>query len=313
MPRSSPLPPYLHGAAFRTADREFHLLSASRLRGADLQRPFHGVRATGFDLADALDRCRAYLPRLRPGEAFSHQTAATLFGLPLPRKLQGAAVHVTAPPGLERARARGVVGHESASPVPIVLVHGLPVVDPAVAWCQLAMLLRPADLIAMGDALVTGPRRRRVRAVGLVTLDDLATAVRRWGRRRGARRLAAALPRVRVGAESPAETELRLLLVDHGFPEPIPNDPTELAHGEVLHPDLKLRGWRTVLEYQGDRHRVDRRRWQEDIRRKRAFATAGWHVVEVTADDLYVDATSLLARLRALAPPGWRRAVANDG
>lgn len=301
MTRRAPLPPHLVGAAFRVADAGFHEASLGRLRASDLQRPFRGVRSLGLSLADMLDRCRAYEPLLRPGEAFSHETAAALYGLPVDRR--GSALHVTSPAGLERARTRGVVGHTSSGRLPIAIRDGLPIVEPAYAWCQLAARHEERDLVAVGDAIVTGPRRGRHRSAGLATSEELRAAVMAWGRRRGARRLAAALPRVRIGAESRPETLTRLLLVDADLPEPLLNHPTFVADGRILHPDMKYPEWRTLLEYQGDLHRTDRRRWQEDVRRKRAFETVGWHVIDVTSDDISVDSASLLARVRASIPP----------
>ena len=136
MTRRAPLPPHLAGTAFRVGDHEFHDLSRGRLQAADMQRPFTAVRSIGLDLADAIGRCIAYEPLLRSREAFTHASAAALFRLPLPEEPH--AVHVLAPPGLARARGRGVVGHAASVALPVVLHEGLPVVAPALVWCQLA-------------------------------------------------------------------------------------------------------------------------------------------------------------------------------
>lgn len=310
MTRRAPLPPYLHGAAFHVRDHEFHAASRGRLRAADVQRPFTGTRSIGLDLADVVGRCRAYEPLLREGEAFSHATAAMLLHLPLPE--EPVEVHVLAPTGATRARGRGVVGHV-ASAAPGILVHdGFPVVAPAVVWCQLAIELSTYDLVAVGDAIVTGHRRGTVRDPALATIDDLRDAAERWGSRRGRANLAAALPRVRVGAESPKETHLRLILVDAGLPEPVPNASVELPDGTVVHPDLAYPELRIAIEYLGDIHRTDRRRWQEDVRRRRRLTAAGWHVVEVTADDLGPHRAAFAQGVRALlaAPPAASNAGA---
>lgn len=296
--RRSPLPPYLSGASFHVADRAFHGASRNRLVAADMQRPFTAVRSVGLDLADVVERCRAYEPLLRPGEAFSHLTAAELFGVPTPGTSH--ALHLLAPPGATRARGRGVVGHEASVAVPIVLHRDLPVVAPAHVWCQLASTLSPYDLIAVGDAIVTGRRRGVVRAPALASSRDLGSAVEAWGSRRGARALASALPRVRVGAESRRETHTRLVLVDAGLPEPIPNPPVRLANGDVRHPDLAYVQWRIAFEYLGDRHRADRSRWQGDVRRRREFERIGWRVIDVTADDLGPARPEFLASVRGL-------------
>jgi very-short-patch-repair endonuclease len=66
----------------------------------------------------------------------------------------------------------------------------------------------------------------------------------------------------------------------------------------VLHPDLKWPHWRILLEYEGDGHRENRERWKRDIARKGDFEAAGWLVIRVTADDLFVDRKAFLARVR---------------
>lgn len=298
MTRRAPLPPHLTGGAFRVRDRGFHEASRSRLTASDVQRPFSGVRSVGLDLDHVLGRCRAYEPLLRLGEAFSHSTAAALLGLPLPDRSDS--VHVLAAPGTTRARGRDVAGHVASVALPLMLHDGLPVVVPAYVWCQLAAELTLYDLIALGDAVVTGRRRGRVRESPLATLDELRAAAKGWTPRRGTAKLLAALPRVRVGAESPKETHLRLTIVDAGLPEPVPNAPVRLPSGSVVHPDLSYPRRRIAFEYLGDIHRTDRRRWQGDLRRRRDLVAAGWHVVEVTADDLAAHRSAFLRGVREL-------------
>lgn len=296
MTRRAPLAPHLIGAAFHVRDREFHGASRGRLRASDVQRPFTAIRSVGLDPDDMASWCRAYEPLLRPGEAFSHATAAALFRLPMPD--HDDAVHVLARPGSTRARGRGVVGHAASDSAPVVLHHGLPVVAPAHVWCQLANELSVYDLVAVGDAIVTRPRRGEVRTAALAAFDELLDAAARWGARRGSRTIAAALPRIRSGAESPKETHLRLTLVDAGLPEPVPNPPVRLPSGRVVHPDLAYLEQRIALEYLGDTHRTNRRQWQEDVRRRRDLAAAGWQVIEVTAEDLDANRAAFIAGVR---------------
>ena len=61
---------------------------------------------------------------------------------------------------------------------------------------------------------------------------------------------------------------------------------------------MKWPEWRILLEYEGDGHRTDRAAWQRDIRRKRDFEAAGWVVIRVTSDDLFVDRAGFIARVR---------------
>lgn len=299
MPARVKLAAHLDGSAFHVRDVELHGASPKRLRGPDVQRPFTAVRAVGLDLTATRDRCLAYEPLLRAGDAFSHETAAELYGLPLPTALP--ALHLTSQPGRARARGRGVVGHESATPFPLRRIDVHPVVPVCLAWCQLSDSLDREDLVAMGDAIITG---RRVtggsRAAPLATLEELAQAVSDWGSRRGARALAWALPRLRAGVDSRPETLTRLCLVQAGLPEPLVGDPTPVADGRVLHPDLKWSQWRILLEYEGDGHRTSREQWRRDIARKGDLEAAGWLVIRVTADDIFGDREAFIARVRGV-------------
>lgn len=148
MPRRQPLPASLRGAAFLTSDRELHGLGVGRLRGDDVQHPFHGVRAVGLELGGVLDRCRAYEPRLRSGDAFSHVTAAELHGLPVPPAGSPNLLHVTAIGGSARPRSRGIAGHV-ADHMDVEFAFGLPVVSAAETWCQLGGELLRQDLVAV--------------------------------------------------------------------------------------------------------------------------------------------------------------------
>lgn len=310
MPARIPLAAHLDGSAFHVREVEFHTASAKRLRGADVQRPFTAVRSIGLDLTSIRGRCLAYEPLLRNGDAFSHHTAAALYGLPLPET--AAVLHVTSQPGIARARGRGVVGHESSTPIVVTRVDIHPIVPVALVWCQLAVSLQGADLVAVGDAIITGKRSAGgLRTAPLATPEQLERAVAEWGSRRGARSLAWALPRLRVGVDSRPETLTRLCLVEAGFPEPLVGDATTVLDGRVLHPDLKWPQWRILLEYEGDGHRVNRERWKRDIARKGDLEAAGWLVIRVTSDDLFNDLDGFLARVRGYIGVAESRTRAN--
>lgn len=298
VPARIQLPAHVHGAAFHVRDVEVHGASAKRLRGHDVQRPFTAVRSVGLDLTSIRDRCIAYEPLIRPGDAFSHETAAELYGLPVPETMP--ALHVTSQPGRARARARGVIGHESSTSFVATRVDIHPVVPVGLLWCQLATALGQDDLVAVGDASITGRRiAGGTRGAPLATLEQLRDAVDGWGSRRGARAPAWALPRLRFGVDSRPETLTRLCLVEAGLPEPLVGDPTPVADGRVLHPDLKWPHWRILLEYEGDGHRTNRGKWKRDIARKGDFEAVGWLVIRVTSDDLFVDRAAFIARVRS--------------
>ena len=285
-----PLPENLGDRAFLVADARGCGLSASRLRGPDLTRPHHGVRASGVP-----DAIRDYLPLLRPGDRFSHGTAALLWPVPLPPRPPG--LHVTATAPLNPPRRPGVVGHVNDVDHS-VLRNGLRVSDPVTMFLELATVLGHDELVAVGDALVLDPAILDPHDVRpWVSLDELRTGCLA-SRGRGCRRARAALDDVRVGAESPMETSLRLLLVRAGLPEPLLNVPVSDHRGEIGRFDMVYRDQRVIVEYDGDQHRRSVRQYEKDMTRIDRAIAAGWVVVRVRAHGMFRTPEHTVARVR---------------
>ncbi|MCU1526983.1 MAG: hypothetical protein JWP75_746 [Frondihabitans sp.] len=264
-----------------------------RLGHDDLVRPHRGVRSArpGRTMRD---RCANLLPVLPDGAAFSHVTAARLWGLPLSRREESASLHVVSRSG-QHPRRPGVIAHRVNHFVGAI-VAGMPVVAPPLAWAQCAEVLELDELVALGDALAG--RWSPEAAAREVPLGELERAVEAWGSRRGARRLREALDLVRPDVWSPKETELRLLLVRAGVPEP-PGLNASIAdaagnvigHGDLVWPERRL-----VVEYEGDHHRTDRWQWRSDVAKYERYSDEGWRVVRATDDDL-VTPGILVARI----------------
>lgn len=295
MNRRTPVDPVSTGVPLRFRELTAAGVPPSRLRALDVAHPFRGIHVVGRSPAGLLERAEAFAPLMRPADAFSHTTAAALHGVPLP-PVRDIRLHVTTIGGGDRVRRPGIVGHR-AEALPVGMLGGLAVVDPAHAWVQLAPLLGHDDLVAAGDHLVTP--QRVARRPALTSLDALAAAIP--ARARGATRARRALADVRVGAGSRMETLLRLLLMRSGLPEPRLNPAVRIGN-DVLHPDLLYPQWRVVLEYEGDGHRTDPRHWRRDIWRREVFESAGWRVIRVHRDDVLGEPEAFLARVcRVLA------------
>jgi hypothetical protein len=245
-----------------------------------------------------------------PQEAFfSHLTAARLWPLPVPPPGADEQVQVGICRPLYPPRRSGVVGHRlSASHVAVVERAGLPVVDPATLFCQLASALSLPDLVAVGDALVLEPvfqdwREERP----WVSLGQLTERVDVF-HGRGKASATAALSLIRPGAESRPETLLRLAILRAGLPEPEVNINVMDATGRFIgRGDLVYRPWRVVVEYDGDQHRTTTKQFDRDVTRLEAFAAAGWTVVRVVGRSFFGDRDACIARIRrALVAGGWR-------
>lgn len=303
MKRAQQLPPSLHGRAFTTVEGSATGVSLKRMRGSDLTQPFSGIRAPqgGDDSPRRL--IETYSERMSPDQFFSQVTAAIIHGLPLPLIVErDRTLHVCTEHPAARHRTRGIVGHHvEPGTVHIVEVRGLRVTSPVDTWCQLASVLSLDDLIKVGDALV---RRKNP----LATMEALRAAVLRYAGHRGARKLREAFESVRPGVDSPKETELRLLLVRAGLPEPEVNCAiTDHLGLKIATGDLVYRRFRVLVEYDGEQHRTDEEQYHWDVDRLDRIMEEGWRVIRINKSHLRSRPASVLRKVEtALRAAGWR-------
>ncbi|GAA4780406.1 hypothetical protein GCM10025784_31520 [Citricoccus nitrophenolicus] len=243
----------------------------------------------------------------------SHQSAAHLYGIPLPPWLAGGPegghdedddrwkVQVTGPGMHLRSRREGVAGHRRRLTAGDVVVrHGLTCTSPERTWLDLAALFRVGQeehLVVAGDHLVKHPWGDGGRRKPISTPARLRDALYQSPRFKGIRLARAALPHVRVGADSPTETIVRLRLVDAGLPEPdLQVHATELA-SDPYPADLGYREVRIALQYDGKHHLHPEQR-AIDARRDAWFARHGWVVIRITAEDLQDDLRDVIWQIK---------------
>jgi len=297
------VPPWMDGVAFTVAEGRRIGLTDATMRRAAFERPFHGVRVAGTSgrTGDPLvDRCGDLRVVLPSDALFSHATAARLWRMPLPARLDDA-LHVLTPNRTPVRRPGVIAWTREGEPAGTDVVRGLPVTTVADTWVSLATmtgtkggLLTREWLVAIGDFLVSGRRTRFGREPALASLDDLADAVERHGSRRGAVALNWALTRIRSPVESPPETLLRLGLLAARLPEPDVQPTIQTAAGD-RHPDLAYVEARLLIEYLGDVHRADPRTWRDDLTRVQLFQDAGYRVILAGAAELSPDGLSAFA------------------
>ncbi|HEY8590548.1 MAG TPA: DUF559 domain-containing protein [Naasia sp.] len=279
--RPGELPEWAREAPFRVKDAQANGVGSERLRSPDLTAPFRGMRVIGPSGNGVLERCRAYSAIAAPGQFFSHTTAVRLHGLPLPGDERREPLHVTVFLPDRAPRLRGVTGHHaSADSFRVVVLDGLWAVDAVTAIRQSADRLRVDDLVALIDAAISG-------RTPTCSLDDLWEEVRRRPRERGIAKLREALALARVGAESPKESQLRLILLRAGLAEPLLNADILDAEGRFLaRGDLVFPEQRVIVEYDGEQHRTERRQYTRDVERLEDLAREGWRVVRILAPHL---------------------------
>ena len=292
MPAPSTVPADLLRAPFTLEQARRLGVSRKVLRGARFWTPAPGVRASA-SLPDSLAVRCASMALLVPSQmAFSHVTAARLYGLPVPGARTPLGMPVDEPLdvtcSLRAPRGGRVRGHHADLGDDVRDVDGLRVTSGARTWADLAPLLCLDDLVVLGDATVHR---------GFATLVELSARAARAGRR-GSRRMRAAISLLEPRSDSPPETRLRLLLVRAGLPRPVANRDVLVDGAWLARPDLSYPQLRIAIEYDGDHHRTSRAQWQRDIGRRRVLEDAGWLLIVVTADDLNRRPHEIVERVR---------------
>lgn len=299
----SELPPQLRNQPFTVAEARAAGLSRSRTRARDLIKPCHGVRASATTENSLLERLRALTAVT--GAVVSHLSAAVLWGFPLPPALANLdVVHLTGDPGRRAVRYKNVVGHQqSLEPDEIVAGAWVSCTSPLRTWFDLAVLLGLDDLVIAGDFLL---RRRKP----LTTVDALDAFLAGKRGRTGYRRAMRARALMRANTDSPKETELRLLLIRHGLPEPGINVPIFDETGVwIQDPDLSYEREKIAIQYDGAHHANPAQR-RSDIFRDENARDGGWRVVVLTQTDLEplapgMDPTAVTRVRAALTERGW--------
>jgi hypothetical protein len=114
--------------------------------------------------------------------------------------------------------------------------------------------------------------------------------------RKGVRRARQVIDLAEVGAESPMESRLRMLLVLNGLPPPELQVTIRDEEGAPLgRPDLYYREQRLGIEYDGDTHRAS---LVEDNRRQNRLLAAGVRLLRFTASDVLRRPEGVLSQVR---------------
>lgn len=298
----APFPASLPWPVLTRAEALLAGVTPGRLRAADIVRPRPGLLVRGDRTAGETEIVSAYC-RTDPEAVAVGLTAARMQGMPLPEHLERALprprVHLSLPQG--RVSSDSVVRwHQFVLPRDHVrearfavapLEEGAHLLEAPVrlttrarTWRDLAPHLSEYWLIAIGDHLVRRPRPalEHGRTAAWCTLEEL----REQCTGRHAATLRAALRAVRIGADSPRETMLRLAFAQAGLPEPLLNMPLIGPDGSRLHePDFQWPAHRVCAEYDGRAHSTPRQVGR-DIRRARRVQGAGWTEVRLHSDDI---------------------------
>lgn len=125
---------------------------------------------------------------------------------------------------------------------------------------------------------------------------------------RGVRKARTAVELLRVGADSPPETRLRLALIRACLPEPVLN---HVVWGDVgapvLWPDAAYPQRRIALQYEGAHHNGEEQ-YLRDIRRADTAACSGWVELRLSRLDMAGENPAVVRKVRAALQSRGRHA-----
>lgn len=284
----SPVPKALRGLLFRGRDAlDQGLVTEGYLRGPAFTRVLHGVYVDARVTIDHGLRCQAAQLVLPPESVLTANSAAWTHGIRLARPEDS--VTVALPPGVHIAGPRLVRVHRTPIlPEDIACRDGLRVAAPVRAAWDLATLNQLTPAVQYIDAMLN---------TGLLSQSDLDRRLATGGGLWRVSRVRTVAQWTDARSESPAETEMRLVVLQSQLPAPELQYEVRRLGILIARVDFAWPEHRLALEYDGAGH-TDLRAMRLDRRRLNALVEAGWTVIHATAADLRRPA-ALIAQLRA--------------
>ncbi|MGE2832308.1 hypothetical protein [Mycobacterium sp. SMC-4] len=211
-------------------------------------------------------------------------TAAAVYGFDTE---QPDDLHVLNPPGCALRDADGLVVHRRDG-APLVVVDGRRVTSPAWTAIEVARSLRRGRALATLDAALRS---------GTCTLPDLWRAAIEQKGRRGIVAVRQLLPLADPRAESPMESEARLVMIDGNLPIPELQYEIVDGNGDLRRLDFAWPDARLAVEYDSVDWHSNPEAMANDRRRQAALMDVGWTVVPIVFDDVRYRSGELVARL----------------
>jgi hypothetical protein len=237
------------------------------------EEPDNLVRLSGVDL--------------RAGEpvAMCLGTAAAAFGFDTEDVVD---LHVLNPDHHQLRHCDGLFVHRREG-APLTEVDGRPATAPAWTAVEVARSLhRPRALATLDAALRSGT----------CTASELWAAAVQQSGRRGIVAVRELIPLARAEAESPMESEARLVMIDGGVP------PDQLQYeiidrnGRRWRVDFAWPGRKVAVEYDGFDFHSDTEKFRRDRQKRAALQELGWSVVSVVFDDVRYQPQDMLRRIK---------------
>lgn len=284
----------LHGAFLGSRAVDAGVLTRNQLRGNRYTRLFRDVYVpVGYPRTHAV-RCEAAALVVPETAVLTGRSAAATLGVDLTRPADP--VEWLVQEGLQFRFPGMVVKRMPISTADWRQGEFCRIASPARMAFDLARQPNIRKAVSHLDAVLAG---------GLVDLADVRHYS--WARsEHGVRNARAAVGLADGRAESPPESELRVVLVLGGF-QVTPQVPIADRGRLVARVDLAVDGYKVAIEYDGQWHAL-REQLEADRGRLRRLRDAGWEVVHVTATDLAGDPSAICDAVRRACVRAARRA-----
>ncbi|NEG54839.1 hypothetical protein [Bifidobacterium platyrrhinorum] len=244
-------------------------------KAMDLARK-HGVEFE-CGLVSALRLAGVELP-LIPRGALNLDRLHIVVDVPAGRRSwKGAEWHVAAPSLL--AVGSGFRREYS----PMVVMEGIRMTHPLLAWAQMSRFIDETELTALADSMM-----RRNQSEPHFVPDDFRTLVEVLPKRfKGRTKCLWALDHMRENTDSSMETRMRLKLEAEPLPElrslTVNHKVAVDEDGASMYLDMALPDLRIGIEYAGRHHAGQ---WSDDVSRQSALTAVGWEILTAHNDTL---------------------------
>lgn len=249
-----------------------------------LQKVWYGVYGRG-EITDAV-RLRGLDLATGTKIAVCLSTAAAAYGFDTERDTD---LHVLNPGGQQLRPTRGLVVHRRAG-APLAIVAGRPATAAAWTAIEVARGLRRGRALATLDAALRSGRCDR---------DELRRVLKRHSGRRGVVAARELLELASPLAESPMESEARLVMLDGGLPPPALQYEVVDLQGRLWRLDFAWPECHVAAEYDGVDWHSGPEAFMRDRRRSAALQELGWAIVPIVAEDVRYRPRELVDRLEA--------------
>ncbi len=269
-----------------TTAQLLNVLSRSRLdtriRTGELLKVWPGV----YSGAEPDDGIRLRGLDLRAGEpvAMCLATAAAAYGFDTEG---GVDLHVLNPEGHQLRASDGLVIHRREG-VPLTVIGGRPAAAPAWTAVEVARALRRPRALATLDAALRS---------GTCDRAGLLDAVSDQHGRRGIVHVRELVPHADARAESPMESEARLVMRDGGLSAPELQYEIVDLYGRLWRVDFAWPGSELAVECDGYDWHSDPASFALDRQKRAALQEMGWIVLSIVADDIRRRAQDLVRRI----------------